>query len=381
MLPYVQNVRKGAFLAIDDILAKLPKLKESMPQVMWDNVKVDGKTYAIPNYQTITTREGFVIQKRFADKYKLDVSAIKSYKDLEPFLDQIKKNESGVIPLGDKIFFSSYFYGYWETAAGLVKKDDATAKAIPSNLVPEYKAHLDLMRSWYVKGYIPKDVATAKWDEVIAKGNVAVTYNNVLKPGGEVEYAKKNGNNAVIFVPITDAYIASDTNGTLNAISKKSKNPEKALAFLELVNTDKTLYNLLCFGIEGKHYTKDGEYAKSIKDSGYDPNTDWVFGNQFNALLRQGQDPKTWEITKEWNKTDKISPYMGFNYDTTPVKTEAANVNAVYKEYVDGLNTGTVDPNKYLPEFNDKLKKAGNDKILEVAQKALTEFVQQKAVK
>jgi putative aldouronate transport system substrate-binding protein len=382
LLQYVPNVRKGAFLNIDDLLAQHPKLKESMPQVMWDNVKVDGKTYAIPNYQTITNREGFVIQKKYADKYNVDVNSIKSYKDIEPLLEQIKKNEPGIIPFGGIANFSSYFYGYWETSAGLVKMDDKTNKATNMTLTPEYKQHLDLVRTWYEKGYEPKDVATAKWDELKSKGIVAVSYNNVLKPGGEVELAKKNGGNEVIFAPITDPFIASDTNGTLNAISKTSKHPEKALEFMELVNTDKYLYNLLCFGIEGKHYTKDQDlYAKPIKDAGYDPVTDWVFGNQFNALLREGQAKNTWELTKEWNSTNRISPYIGFSYDTNPVKTELANMDAVTKEYADGLNSGTVDPNKYLPEFNEKLKKAGLDKVHEAGQKALESFASQKVSK
>ncbi|WP_308637875.1 ABC transporter substrate-binding protein [Paenibacillus silvisoli] len=381
LLPYMPNARKGAFLAIDDLLEQRPKLKETMPQVMWDNVKVDGKTYAIPNYQTITTREGFVIQKRFADKYNLDVSTIKGYKDIEPFLEQIKQNEKGIIPFGGIANFSSYFYGFWETAAGLVKKDDTAFHATPMSDVAEYKQHLDIVHDWYVKGYSPKDVAIAKWDELKAKGVVAVSYSNVLKPGGEVESAKKNGENEIIYVPITDPYIASDTNGTLNAISKTSQHPEKALEFLELVNTDPVLYNLLCFGIEGKHYKNENGVAVPIADSGYDPVTDWVFGNQFNALLRPGQDPKTWETTKEWNNTDKVSPFIGFSYDTAPVKTEIANMDAVIKEFSDALNSGTLDPAKYLPEFNDKLKKAGAEKVQEVRQTALDAFVQQKGLK
>ncbi|WP_177182830.1 DUF3502 domain-containing protein [Paenibacillus sp. OV219] len=46
-----------------------------------------------------------------------------------------------------------------------------------------------------------------------------------------------------------------------------------------------------------------------------------------------------------------------------------------------GLNSGTLDPNKFLQEYNDKLVKAGADKVQEVKQTALDAFVQQKALK
>ena len=101
MFNYAQNARRGAFVQIDDLLNQAtPELKKSMPDLVWEALKVDGKTYAILNYQTITNKEGFLIQKRFADKYGLDTSTIKSVKDIEPFLTKIKENEPGIIPFG-----------------------------------------------------------------------------------------------------------------------------------------------------------------------------------------------------------------------------------------------------------------------------------------
>ena len=68
-------------------------------------------------------------------------------------------------------------------------------------------------------------------------------------------------------------------------ISRTSKNPEKAFKFIELVNTDKDLYNLICFGIEGKHYNLDENGRVVFNDQGgYIPKACWKFGNQFNAL-------------------------------------------------------------------------------------------------
>ena len=52
-------------------------------------------------------------------------------------------------------------------------------------------------------------------------------------------------------------------------IGKNSKNPEKALKFIELINTNEELYNLICFGIEGKHYYLDeNKQVEYIDNSG-----------------------------------------------------------------------------------------------------------------
>ena len=44
--------------------------------------------------------------------------------------------------------------------------------------------------------------------------------------------------------------------GSMQAISANSKYPEKAMEFLNLLNTDPTLRNMVDSGIEGVHYKK-----------------------------------------------------------------------------------------------------------------------------
>ena len=41
--------------------------------------------------------------------------------------------------------------------------------------------------------------------------------------------------------------------GALTAVNAQTKHPEKAVEFLNLVNTDEYLRNLLNYGIEGEH--------------------------------------------------------------------------------------------------------------------------------
>jgi putative aldouronate transport system substrate-binding protein len=147
------------------------------------------------------------------------------------------------------------------------------------------------------------------------------------------------------------------------------------MKFLNLVNTDATLYNLLCFGVEGTHYTVNADGTVTSDDSkGYNPNIDWMLGNQFNALLREGQAPDIWEKTKALNGSAVESKALGFSFDSTPVTNEIASVSAAYDQYGKILETGGADPAQVLPEFREKLKASGADKIIAEMQKQVDEW-------
>ncbi|MGO4109633.1 DUF3502 domain-containing protein [Paenibacillus sp. YAF4_2] len=106
-----------------------------------------------------------------------------------------------------------------------------------------------------------------------------------------------------------------------------------------------------------------------------------VNGTHVSTIKDGGYDPKTWEITKEWNNSAIVSPLLGFSWDFPAVKTEKANVDAVMKEYSPGLLTGTLDPAEHLAKYNEKLKSAGINKIVEGAQTALDAWLQENGKK
>ena len=66
-----------------------------------------------------------------------------------------------------------------------------------------------------------------------------------------------------------------------------------------------------------------------------------------------------------------MSPILGFAFNPEPVKTEIAQCQAVSKEYMPILGTGSADLATKLPEFLDKLNKAGSEKIVAEIQKQI----------
>jgi putative aldouronate transport system substrate-binding protein len=369
------NARKGVFQPLDELLSRYgQKLLASMPEKFWNDAKLNGSVYAVPNYQISAQQPSLVIQKRFVDKYRLDVSTIKKIEDIEPFLKQIKDGEPGIIPFGTtRGFYTGTLYGIDLRAQVYV--NDPNHRVLP-DVTEEMRQNFALVHSWYTKGYINQDAATLKdAGDAYKKGNTAVWFDFTGKPGSEVEFKAGDGGFDVVLVPLVKP-VFTGAGSSLNAISRTSKHPELAMKLLELVNSDKQLYNTLVYGIEGRHYTKTtGNFVKVNPDSDYFTNTDWVFGSIRNAYLPEGAPADKVEQTDKVNNEAEVSRYYDFIFNTDPVKTELANVKAVNDEYYAALATGTVDPKEYLPIYEEKLKQAGSDVIVAEKQRQLDEWL------
>lgn len=381
LFSWTDNAKRGVFRPVQDLLPEYaPRLLASLPERFWDDGRLGGDQYGIPNYQIAAMRPSLVVQKRFADKYGLDAGSIRRIEDIEPFLKRVKEGESGIVPFGTtRGFYMNMLYGIdWRVPVYL---DDPSHTVLP-DVTPEMKRNFELVRSWYVKGYVNEDAATLREaSDAYSKGNAAAWFDPTGKPGSEAEFKAMDGGYDVLLAPLTSPYYTGAAS-SMNAISRTSKNPERALMFLELVHTDKELYNLLVYGIEGKHYVRTtGSFIRIDPEAGYYTNTDWVFGDIRNEYLPEGSPADKLEQTVRINEEARLSFYNGFVFDGDSVKAELANVRAVNEEYYGSLATGSVDPEEYLPIYEEQLKKAGSDTIAAEKQRQLNEWLASKGLK
>ena len=67
---------------------------------------------------------------------------------------------------------------------------------------------------------------------------------------------------------MTEPFVNSlSARAAMNAVSSSSKNPEAAIRMIDVMNTDKEIFNMLNFGIEGTNYTMEDGFVKEIPDS------------------------------------------------------------------------------------------------------------------
>ena len=60
------------------------------------------------------------------------------------------------------------------------------------------------------------------------------------------------------------------------------------------------------------------------------------------------------------------------------MKSEISNLSNVMSQYLDQLNTGSVDPTQTLPKLKAELKKAGYDKVQKEMQSQYNAYLKNK---
>ena len=371
---------------MDDLITKYaPETKKLIPQLIWDETDVkdaDGKDkiFGVPNYQVSYSQYGMAFKKDIVDKYNLadQILAVKKQSDLTPIFDIVKKGEPKLNIVKDGPWWAKEMTGdgavsSFEDGWFVVCGDDHKVKDLSDeSFLNLWKADTALANEWYKKGFFHKDYGISEDLYPEVKAGKFFAWGEKYKPGVEAD-VKRNVGFDIMAIPLGDRML-SGVQDTLTAIGKNSENKERAMMLIELMNTDKYLYNLLVFGIEETHYKKVGENRiEPVPDAKY-KNAAWELGCQFNAYLLPGQPDDVWEVTKKRNEEARKPPLDGFNFDKNNLKTEQANITALTKQNR-AIFYGLVDNYEAkLLELRDKLIKAGMTKYKEEAQKQVDAF-------
>lgn len=344
----------------------------------------DGKQYFIPILSDTVNGNGtYMLRKDIVEKYEIDTDSVKTYEDLTKVFELVHEKEpemTMVVPGNANMSFLEFncnFDRLGDYFGVLENYGQDSLKVTNLFESQEYKDYLKVMRDWYQKGFINKDITSISesgTSQVRAGKTFAVSC--VDKPGKDTQFYQESGYEGVAVQVLENLKI---TNVVWQwAIPKNSKNPQKAMEFLNLLYTDPDIINLLAYGQEGVDYEvkEDGRlgYPKGISQStaGYSfSNMIWSFGNEFIADIWENDEPDLWERTKAWNETGYVSKAYGFVYDSTPVATEVAAVQNIYDQYKMALECGAVDPDEVLPEMNQILYAAGLQEIIDEKQKQL----------
>lgn len=369
---YLQNSRKGAFLALDDAFKKeLKDTYDAVDKRFWEGSKVDGKTYAIPTNKELGVAPTWVFTKEYVDKYNIPYKDIHTIQQLEPWLKVIKEKEPDVVPFYIiKDYSAPAMFDKLVDPIGIsLKNGDLKVENGFEN--EDMVANINTMRKYYKAGYINKDAATAKDDKTVKRF--------VTKADGQ-PYAEglwsKDLGYPVVASPITDVYVTNGSStGAMQAINKNSKNPEKAMKFLNLLNTDKTLRNMVNYGIEGVHYTKLGDNKIKVTPEQKNYSVPYFsLGNLFITYTLENEPDTKWDEFKKFNDESKPSPALGFKFNSDPVSAEIAGLRNILDEFGPAVYSGSVEPSEYLPKLNEKLKATGIDKIVAEMQKQIDEW-------
>lgn len=384
---YEINAANNAFMDIEELLKTNGQdVLAITPDYALEAAKINGVLYALPAYKDYSSENVFYYRADIADKYNLDMDSVKSLKDLEPILKTVKENEPDIYTMLFLASLSPYnMLPFEEISGGVVGSIDLTGDT--TKIINPFETEMAMdyfktMHSFYNQGFFRPEVATLTSNDDV-KGSQFMVIEQEL-PYLVDQRNKTNLYEQRVLSISKPRLTTSGVRGSMMAFSKNSKNPEKAMDFVNLLNTDKKLRNMVAYGIEGKHWIAVGESFYKLPD-GVETKDDTGFssyvytqGNKYISRMIEGTPEDIYEKYQEFDNNADKSPALGFAFDPTKIKAVYSSVNNAYNEYMPALLTGAADPEEVLPKAMEKLRAAGLDTLLEEMQKQYDEWRSEK---
>jgi putative aldouronate transport system substrate-binding protein len=355
-----QNISQGYYIELDDLLAEYgPRILDNRPDGMWEANKFSGKIYGIPlgfsHYQgrSWLIRKDLREEMGFEDLMPNSMEPA-SFEKFEEFLYAAAEAYPDMIALNGGV--GHMLYADFETSLRGVsapdfeilyrKGNDGKVYNMfdtPDPLVMDY---IDKWAQWRQDELLPREAATGdeykiEYGKVIAAatndfGVNAQVRADVESLGGEVEW--------ITFFPPDKKRIVNFQQWNFICVPYTSQNPERALMFLNWAH-QKENYDLLAYGIEGKHWEAVGETEYRPLDEPYRfyPYA-WIWNPELERLNADAA-----EFANDWNRWSmdasnfEADVLIGWNPNNEPVVNEVAQLNALRDQYWTPLQTGLVD--------------------------------------
>lgn len=401
---YPKMINKNAYLPLNDLLPKYaPKTYEMLNSAgALEAVKVKGQIMSLPWTMSQNTARIFAAWRSdVAEKIGLTAAkdSIKTVEDFDQFVHDAKKvlpkdmtlikwilqNYSPVLDmcLAKYELVKLDFHGF------VFDLNDPSCKLIPIEQTQAYKESVDIVKKWADDGIISKNMLVEKGDisaefragklfsttstHEWANANQGFSDPAAKQETSELYTDKKSYNRS----PLANAV----------AINRKAANPERTLMFLEMMHTNKELYDLVMYGIEGKTYVLKGESAEypdgmTAATSNYmDWHGQWAMWSPDFMRPTTTYPAGFWKNEAEYakNPLNVQNKLDGLFFDTESIKNEIAKRDQLEADDGKILQYGVEkDPAKELNDYIAKQKAAGLDKILAELQKQADAYLANK---
>lgn len=385
---FAVQAKAGYFADITDkVKTVTPNLYSTMPDIVWEGAKIDGKIVAIPVKKDYAAEMFYRFDKAlFVDALKMQIPDKMKFADLEQYLKAAKDAFTAGTKAAENAEFPLKLtkggFGGIDSNFDMINRDvllgipySAVGGANESKVVvtvesPDLFDRLVLLNKWYKAGYINQDAATL--DDA---GKYSATKVGQGFYGADAIWSGGDGYTQLIS-KFSGPYLStSSIRGSMNAIAASSKNIDLALKYQELVNTDVAYRDMLRYGIEGTHWNRTAEGLIQKTQQGRDNYGPWAFSQGSYSLstpeAAEGVkvDPNMWKVIFDGYKDAVATKTIGFSFDVTSVEAEVAACKAAKDKYWNGMATGTLDPATTVPTMIKEMEAAGLRKVQDECQK------------
>lgn len=393
MISYASCATSGQIMPIDDLLEEYGQ--GIIDELGWDMIncgRVDGELYGLTQGRDLAASEGFAYRLDLAEELNLDMESVKTLEDLEEVLKTVKENTENVWPVAVSAGENIRNWGWDALGDEMVNLGVLPDMAQDTTVVnlyetDQYKDLVTTMYNWMQEGLIQSDaVNTTETASTLLEAGTAFGYFTNLKP----YYAEENNANLQNKIGVVDNMVpALSTTDRVTmglwSIAGSCEHPEAAMKVLNALYSDPEVANLYMYGVEGTHYevVEEGTITNGQDRINYPDGLDattttyrksgtWLCPNQFVGDIWGLDLPDDyWDATRDFNNESQKSAAFGFSFDATQTPNEIAACTNVVNKYHKALVCGALDPETTLPQFNQELKDAGIDVIIEEKQAQL----------
>ena len=400
------ELKNRSYTPLNDYITKedTPNLwkewKEDFQDEYDSGMADDGKLYAIPNLQPFASESSIVKIPESLMEY-FDVDAFRAacaksptttkevYKVLDKYFQKIFSEGMVDTDTVTKCIDIQNLYNYLvprgygsissNTPISYKLFNDGKIELTHMAFTDEFKLFLEYASKWYQDGYITKDVlitggATGSRLPPITMHTNGNWFNLNDKDRGILEVNDADGYLEQYYINVEPKDGSHNARGTTSfggqnaylCVPFSSKHPDKAVQLLELLRSPigtpgNEVLNMLVYGIEGEHYTLEGDLAIGNGYTVQPANTlpygkpHWVMGNVFLTYrtpnIAEGQADYVKNVYKEKKKSFYKTPLYRFRVDSSKIQSEIGNIKSVRMEFHDRLICG-VDGKNYMNTYN-----------------------------
>lgn len=396
-LSYKQMAAKGSYMALNDLLPKYaPNLyKKYQEQGTLDAATVNGKIVGLPWTMKMNERKFIAWRSDLAEKAGLNIpdGSVKTIEDMESLLTKFKEaypNDkisrtppTSIYMIRDEwVDLNFHGLGFY--------LNDPSIKIQPVETQPFYREAAHTSKEWYDKGLINRDAMIDKEGEEVQwrNGKKYVTVTSHEWAYADPGFVDKSYTQGVSELYPDKKYVNRSPLANVVAINANSKHPDLVLRFLDMVETDRTLYDLLEYGIEGKTYVLDGDVANYPEGMDSTTSNYMEWGGQWAFWKPQFMRPTEtypqgfWEKEAEFagEQENVNSPVDGLFIAEDAIKNELAKRDQAAEEFGKPIEYGIAkgDVDKTLDDYIALQKKNGIDKVIAEAQSQIDAYLASK---
>ncbi len=361
---YIKESSTRKFVELDSFLEE-SKLKDVIPDYAWEALRINGHIYGVPSIQSWLSEEGYYIREDICEEYNMTDMELVDNRLIASVLQEMnQKGEEELLSLPRDSYYETQLksWGY----LGIDGISDIAAIDVESGFAvinpystASFEEFCIQMYEWNQNAYIREDSSIYSQNESqiiadLSKGKIAIY--PIQETAKDVqEFMEDDG--MLIYQKVLTSESMVESDQLLQGITVINKESNVVEACLEIVYqflTEEEFYNILMYG----------EDEDRMLES-------YVIG-----------DGRLFENDTEEYNIEHLpqSKLLGFNFRTDKVQEEIDSVNVVLESELKLLESGCVDVEVFLPEFQEKLEVAGINRIVAECQVQLDQWLRRQGI-